>query len=96
MQRIIKRFLLRSQREKEKGDEGDAEQIKQDLQMFRFEMHNDLKRTRMSSLKSLAVIHDVISVMGDEALKSSKTEAIEKFSSFKSYETDIEQLLNES
>jgi hypothetical protein len=96
MQRIIKRFLLRSQREKEKGDEGDAEQIKQDLQMFRFEMHNDLKRARLNSLKSLAVIHGGISVMGDEALKTSKTETIEKFSSFKSYETDIEQLLNES
>jgi predicted DNA binding CopG/RHH family protein len=96
MQRIIKRFLLRSQIEKEKGDEGDAEQIKQDLQMFRFEMHIDLKRTRMNYLKSLAVIHGGISVMGDEALKSSKTETIEKFSSFKSYQTNIDLLLHDS
>ena len=96
MQRIIKRFLLRGQREKEKGDEGNAEEIKQDLQMFRFEMHNDLKKARINSLKSLVVIHDGISVMGDVALKSSKNGAIEKFTGFKSFETDIERLLNES
>ena len=95
MRRIVKRFLLRRQRENDKGEEGDVEQIKQDLQMFRFEMHNDLKRSRLNYLKSLAFVHSGISILGDESLKNGKPENLEKFLSFKAFGNDIDGILDE-
>ena len=46
MQRIVKRFLLHKQRETDEVGETDFEELKQDLQMVRYEMINDLKKSR--------------------------------------------------
>ena len=87
MQRIVKRFLLRSQRENKKNEETDVGQIKQDLKMFRFEMHADLKRSRLNSLKSLAVVQTGISLIGNETQKSSNSK---KFFNFNSIKADLD------
>ncbi|CAF4487270.1 unnamed protein product, partial [Rotaria magnacalcarata] len=47
MERVIKRFLLHKQREEQDEiREGDFEELKQDIQMLRFEMMNRLDETR--------------------------------------------------
>ena len=64
--------------------------------MFRFEMHNDLKRAKINSLKSLSMIHGGIAALGEEALKGSDSESIRKFNCFKTHEAYIVERQNES
>lgn len=90
----MKRFLLR-QRESEKR-EGGIEEIKQDLQMVRFEMHNDLKKSGKNSLKSLHNLHNGVAIMGDQIMNNSSNNVLsDHFIDFKSYKTDIEEIMQE-
>lgn len=94
MQRIVKRFLLRSHRENEKTEEGDSEQLNQDLQLFKSDMYNDLKRARINTLKSLSFVYNGVSVIGEEMLKDSYSKHIQKFNFYKSNKTSIEQFID--
>jgi hypothetical protein len=64
MQRIVKRFLLHKQRETDEVSEADFDELKQDLQMVRYEMLNDLKRYREENYRLIAHIHDGILLLG--------------------------------
>ena len=64
--RMIKRFLLHKQRE-EQGEihEGDFEELKQDIQMLRFEMLNRLEETRDDLMKSNHLLNEGVMIVGD-------------------------------
>ncbi len=65
MQRIVKRFLLHKQREKDEVGEADFDELKQDLQMVRYEMNNDLKRYREENYRLFTHIHSGIVLLGN-------------------------------
>ena len=65
MQRIVKRFLLHKQRETDEVGETDFDELKQDLQMVRYEMSNDLKRYREENYRLISHIHNGILLLGE-------------------------------
>ena len=82
MQRIVKRFLLHQQRESDEN-ENDIGEFKQDLQMVRFEMINDLRRTREEAVNLVNNIQNGLLILGDELFKGSDTESAQKFKVYK-------------
>lgn len=74
MQRIVKRFLLYQQRESDEVYEADFDELKQDVQMIRFEITDELKRTFDDNQKCLNLINSGIGIIGDEILKDSHDE----------------------
>jgi hypothetical protein len=66
MGRVIKRFLLHKQREEqEEIREGDFEELKQDIQMLRFELLNRLDETRDDLYKNSHLLNEGVVVVGD-------------------------------
>jgi hypothetical protein len=66
MNRVIKRFLLHKQREEqEEIREGDFEELKQDIQMLRFEMLNRLDETRDDLYKSSHLLNEGVLIVGE-------------------------------
>lgn len=66
MERVIKRFLLHKQREEQDEiREGDFEELKQDIQMLRFEMMNRLEETRDDLAKNSLLLNEGVLVVGE-------------------------------
>jgi hypothetical protein len=66
MERVIKRFLLHKQREEQDEiREGDFEELKQDIQMLRFEMMNRLDETRDDLTKNSILLNEGVLVVGE-------------------------------
>jgi hypothetical protein len=66
MERVIKRFLLHKQREEQDEiREGDFEELKQDIQMLRFEMLNRLDETRDDLCKSSHLLNEGVLIVGE-------------------------------
>ena len=91
MQRIIKRFLLHKQRETDEVGETDFDEIKQDLQMVRYEMMNDLKRSREETMRLVHHISNGLIIIGDElfSLKDSVSENMRRFKEYRATEFDF-------
>jgi hypothetical protein len=66
MDRVIKRFLLHKQREEQEViHQSDFEELKQDIQMLRFEMLNRLEETRTDLHKNSQLLNDGIVIVGE-------------------------------
>lgn len=89
MQRIVKRFLLHKQRESDEVGEADFDELKQDLQMVRYEMLNDLKRTREESYRMIAHINSGLLIIGEEMFKESNSENSNRFKDYKNSDLDL-------
>ena len=74
MQRILIRFLLEKERQSDEVGDGDFSELKQDLQMIRFEMLNELKKTRDDSARMIDHLNNVLIILGDEIFKNSKSD----------------------
>jgi hypothetical protein len=101
MQRIVKRFLLHKQRESDDVKESDFDELKQDLQMVRFEMLNDIKKSEEETLKYISLIHNGVAILGDEILKDvDDVNLANRFKDFKQFDGDqrdsIETIDNDS
>ncbi|CAF1250908.1 unnamed protein product, partial [Didymodactylos carnosus] len=67
MERVIKRFLLHKQREEQDEiREGDFDELKQDIQMLRFELMNRLEDMRDELSKTSTLLNDGIIVVGEQ------------------------------
>jgi hypothetical protein len=88
MQRIVKRFLLHKQRETDEVGDVDFEELKQDLQMVRYEMMNDLKRNRDETLRFVSQIQTGLLIMSDEFFKDSSSDNAIRYREFKASEID--------
>lgn len=83
MQRILIRFLLEKERESDEVGEGDFGELKQDLQMIRFEMLNELKQSREEMYRLTGHLNTGILLMGEEVFKNSKSDLINRYSFYK-------------
>ncbi len=68
MQRIIKRFLLHKQRETDEVNEFSFEELKQDMQMIRFEINHDVKKTREEIMHMLGHLDKSMTLVSDAVL----------------------------
>jgi hypothetical protein len=95
MQRIVKRFLLHNQRESD-GFEKEFQELKQDLQMIRYEMTNDLKRTKEDTYHSQHLIHAGLNILGDEIFHDSTNDLnISRFNEYKILSHELNETLKE-
>lgn len=70
--------------------ESDFEELKQDLQMVRYEMLNDIKKNEEETLKYISLLHAGIGIIGDEVLKDvNDLEISTKFKEFKQFESEL-------
>jgi hypothetical protein len=81
MQRIVKRFLLHKQRESDEIGEMDFDELKQDLQMIRFELLNDLRQSSEQTTRLVAQLQAGLALIGEEVLRNSANgnDALNKF-----------------
>jgi hypothetical protein len=98
MQRIVKRFLLHKQRESDEVGEADFDELKQDLQMVRYEMLNDMKRVREDTTRLVSHLTHGLSLLGDEIFKNNlkvnennkENENYQRFNAeFKNFDFDL-------
>ena len=94
IQRIVKRFLLSKQRESDDVNETDFEELKQDLQMIRFEIANQLRNNNDDTMRYISLIHNGIVILGEEILKNEEndSEIIKKFAELKVVEMELQEL----
>jgi hypothetical protein len=84
MQRIVKRLLLHKQRENDDFNDLDFDELKNDLQMIRYEMNNDSKKAREEIIEVLNHINLGIKIIGEEVFKSDiNTDLARKFKDYK-------------
>ena len=65
MERIAKRFLLHNHREKEEVKESDFDELKQEVQMVRFEMGNELLLIKDNLARYANMLHTGMSLLGE-------------------------------
>ena len=71
MQRIVKRFLHHKQRENDEAKEVDLSELKQDLQMIRYEFNNDERRSKEELKNLLNHIDTGIKIIGQHVFQNS-------------------------
>ena len=64
MERVIKRYLIHNQ--------GDSDDVKQDLQTLRYEIINDMKKTRENNSRNMSIINDGLQFVSEEILNNNK------------------------
>ena len=101
MERVAKRFLLHNKREKEDVKESDFDELKQDIQMVRHELNNDMFSYSKNLINYVAMLHRGISVLGEHFFRyNSNSENSNKFKLFKSnnayFEKELNSLANDS
>jgi hypothetical protein len=96
MQRIIKRFLLHRDSDNDDTNEMHFDELKQDLQMIRYEMNNDLKKSREENSRILNHVNTGLILLGEQLFISSRLNddlemkgLLEKFNQFKEFEIGI-------
>ena len=92
MERVVKRFLLHNNRENEEIRESDFDELKQDMQMIRFEMLTNLNKTKEQTLKYMTMLHSGVSVLGDFMFTAlGNTELTLNFKDFQLYENELNE-----
>ena len=95
MQRIVKRFLLHKQRENDDIGELDFDELKQDLQMVRYEMNKDLKKSIDETLILIHHISTGLIIIGDEIFSRKDNENSNKFKEYRSTDFEFSDNLSE-
>lgn len=100
MERVAKRFLLHNNRENEEVKESDFDELKQDVQMARFEMLSDMRRSRENIIRYSSILHKGISLIGERFFNNEEiqSEFIKKYKQFKTsegvFKRDFDDLIN--
>lgn len=93
MQRIVKRFLLHNQRETNETNERNFDELKQDLQMIRYEMQNDLKKSKEESFHSITLLHAGLTILGEEIFRNTTNlDNLGRFNDYKFYGNEMREM----
>jgi hypothetical protein len=94
MERVIKRLLLHNNRENDEIKESDFDELKQDVQMIRYDVMNGLKNTKEDAVKYVKMFHTGISLLGDFLFETKDdTHLLDDFTSYKMHEKKLEEEL---
>ena len=95
--RVSKRFLLHNNRENEEVKESDFDELKQDLQMARFEMLGDVRRIRENMLSYGLMLHKGLASVGRYLNQNyHSNDKFTKLKKFISYEDKLKNEYQES
>lgn len=86
MQRVAKRFLLHNHREKDNVKESDFDELKQDVQIVRFEMMNDIALINENLLRYSRVLHSGMSLIGEYFLNGHEVLCHKTANSFQKFQ----------
>lgn len=84
--------MLHNQRDSDNAYERNFEELKQDLQMMRYEMINDLKRSKEESFQHTSLIHGGLTLLGEHLLKNSDYRIKQKFVEYKNYGNEMREM----
>ncbi len=93
MERVAKRFLLHNKREREEVKESDFDELKQDVQMVRHELNNDVSIFSTSMANYTAMLHQGICMLGEYFY--SRQESSDVSRRFRSFQTYLSYFQNE-
>lgn len=68
MERVVKRFLMHNQGDSDDPKQNEFDDLKQDLQLLRYEMLNDLKKSREDNIRNMFIINGGIQFLAEEIL----------------------------
>ena len=86
MERVAKRFLLHNSREREDVKESDFDELKQDMQMVRYELVSDVNTFAKNILNYTAMLHRGISLLGEHFFqKDSNCETSDRYKLFQEH-----------
>jgi hypothetical protein len=68
MERVVKRYLMHSQGDSDDPKLNELEDLKQELQALKFEIGNDLKKTKDENFKNSNFMNNYLHFMGEEII----------------------------
>ncbi|RMZ99071.1 hypothetical protein BpHYR1_036937 [Brachionus plicatilis] len=77
MERVVKRYLMHNQGDSDDPKQNDFEDMRQDLQQVKYDIVNDLKKTREESLRNAFTINNGIQYIAEELLISNLDKKVE-------------------
>ncbi len=87
MERVVKRFLLHNNRETEDIRESDFDELKQDVQMVRFESLSSLRQNKEDAVRYTSILHNGLSILGEFVCQSMQnSEILANLRDFQQYE----------
>lgn len=77
MERVVKRYLMHNQGDSEDPKQNDFDELKQDLQQIKYEIVNDMKKSREDSIRNAFIINNGIQFLAEELLAFSVDKKME-------------------
>ncbi len=91
MGRVVKRFLLHNNRENEEIHESRVDELKQDVQMIRFEILDNIRHNRDDMIRNMNLMHGSVNVLGDLIFSKTVNQDLNGlFRDFQNYDGDEE------
>ena len=91
MERVAKRFLLHNKRDTEEVKESDFDELKQDVQMIRAEMLNDMRIGKENLLRYTSLLHKGITILTKPILtKEIDSKNMYKYEKLKKHEFSLQ------
>lgn len=69
MERVVKRYLMYNQGEVDDLKQTEFDDIKQDMQQIRFEIKNDMKKSRDDTIRNMFIINNGIQFIAEELME---------------------------
>lgn len=92
MERVVKRFLLHNNRETEDIRESDFDELKQDVQMVRFESLNSLRQNKEDAVRYTSILHNGLSILGEFVCQSMQnSDILANLRDFQQYEKKLDE-----
>ena len=91
MERVVKRFLMHNQTDADDPKQNEYDSFKQDLSAIRYEMMNDMKKSKEENLKNMNLINTGLEFVAEELVKCNQISH-----SPKSHYSRYKELINEN
>ncbi len=72
MERVVKRFLMHNQTDADDPKQNEYDSFKQELSTIRYEMMNDMKKSREENLKNMNLISAGLDFVSEELAKGNQ------------------------
>ena len=96
MERVAKRFLLHNNRDNEEVKESDFDELKQDMQIIRYEFATDVSTFKKNLAYYSFMLYRGLSLLGEYLhQKDLYSEVSERFKLFRSFEVNFQNEIND-
>lgn len=88
MERVVKRYLMHNQGDLEDPKQNDFDEFKLDLQQIKYEIVNDMKKTREDNTRNMFIINSGVQFLAEELLNNYLNSHKDHFKEKNSIEND--------